>query len=100
FRAKELEVQALVIDKNDNIFAANSPSGKIYKIKPDGDSKVFFDPEDKYIWSLALDDEGNLYAGTGDKGKIYKIDKNGSGKLLVDTNESNITALAWDKKRL
>lgn len=95
----ELEVHAIICASDDSLYAATSPDGKIYKVKPDGKSSVFFDPEDKYIWSLALDNSGYLYAGTGDEGKIYRIDPNGQGKLLIDTTENNITALLWTADR-
>ncbi len=92
FQPQELQVQALVVDKNGVLYAATNPDGKVYRIehlapkavgkdvkddKSKGDSEwkssVYFDPGSKYIWDLALDDSGNLYVATGDHGEIFKV---------------------------
>src|SRR5579863_506013 len=74
YEPKELQVQALALDKDGCLYAATSPDGKVYKISRANSSapqtsysaSVFFDPKTKYIWSLALDAQGQLYVGTGD----------------------------------
>ncbi|MEO6725470.1 MAG: hypothetical protein ABIU20_10160, partial [Blastocatellia bacterium] len=73
-----------------------SPDGKIYRIAPNGEANVFFEPKAKYIWSLAFDLQGRLLVGTGDKGIIYRINPDGTGAPLVNTTQTNITALKVD----
>src|SRR5512142_1564051 len=43
-----LEIHVIAIDKNDQIYAATDPDGKIYKIARDGKSQLFYDPQAKY----------------------------------------------------
>ena len=43
------------------------------RITSGGQSEVYFDPGDKYIWSLAVMADGSLAVGTGDNGKLYRV---------------------------
>ena len=125
FQPQELQVQALVVDKNGVLYAATNPDGKVYKLeqttdsgavgvspagKQDGrdarsptnqngngwKSSVFFDPKTKYIWSLALDESGNLYVATGDHGEIFRVSPNGDHSLFFKSDEPHIRVLAFD----
>src|SRR4051812_35021006 len=84
FEPKELQVQALALDKDGTLYAATSPDGKVYKLargQKDSDytANVYFDPKTKYIWSLALDKDSRLYVGTGDRGEIFRVTTNKDG---------------------
>ena len=50
-----LNIQAIAIDRHDQVFVATSPDGKVYKVAASGKFEVFYDPKTKYIWALALD---------------------------------------------
>ncbi len=58
---------------------------------------MYFDCEDKYIWSLALDPSGVLYAATGEKGLIYKITAEGKGDVFYRTKATHAITLLIDK---
>ena len=121
----ELQVQALVVDKNGVVYAGTAPDGKVYKIehRPSGQpgksaseksdqnsdkakekldpgwtSSVYFNPETKYIWDLVLDAGGNLYVATGDRGEIYKVTPKGDHSLFFKSDEVHIRVLAIDGK--
>jgi len=123
FKPQELQVQALVVDKNGVLYAATNPDGKVYKIehtsaantngqearrstsetkedksKTEGGwtSSVYFDPQTKYIWALALDSAGNLYVATGDHGQIFRVTPNGEHSLFFKSDEPHIRVLAFD----
>src|SRR6185503_18194582 len=73
------------------------PDGKVYRLTSDGKSEVYFDPQDKYIWSLAILNDGSLAVGTGDNGKLYRVRATGAkpaDSLLVDTNQTHVMSLA------
>lgn len=97
FEGKDLEVHALAVDRDDNLYAATSPDPKVYKITRDGKSSVFYEPKAKYVWALAFDARGNLLVATGDKGELFTVDRGGQGKLLFSTDEMHVRSLALDK---
>ena len=118
FQPQELQVQALVVDKNGVLYAATNPDGKVYRIEhspskaatgKDGKdekskgksedewkSAVYFDPGSKYIWDMALDDSGTLYVATGDHGEIFRVTSSGEHSLFFKSDEPHIRVLAFD----
>jgi hypothetical protein len=123
FEPKELQVQALAVDKEGNVYAATSPDGKVYKIvksaaankatpapktdaankdastvpvDPNYSSSVFFDPKTKYIWTIGFDSDGRLYVGTGDRGEIFRVTKTGESSVFFKSDEAHIRTLAFD----
>jgi len=115
---KELQVQALALDKNGVLYAATNPDGKVYRIerqigapaakgkaetektKTAGDfsASMYFDPGTKYIWDLAFDNSGNLYVATGDHGEIYRVTPKGEHSLFFKSDEAHIRVLSVDTK--
>jgi WD40 repeat protein len=126
FQPQELQVQALVVDKQGVIYAATNPDGKVYRLERSSaaeagqppppknqeqragsqepttetgwKSSVYFDPGTKYIWALALDEAGNLYAATGDHGEIFRITPGGEHAVFFKSDEPHIRVLAFDKQ--
>jgi sugar lactone lactonase YvrE len=93
-----LEVHALAVDRKDQVYAATSPDGKVYRLREGAAPEVFFDPAAKYIWALAFDQSGNLFVATGDKGLIYRVTPAGSGAVFYRTEETHARSLAVDAK--
>ncbi len=118
FEPQELQVQALVVDKNDKngvVYAATAPDGKVYRLEPPRsgsqttkgaklDTKAswsatpYFDPGSKYIWDMVLDNAGALYVATGDHGEIYKVSPNGQHARFFQSDEVHIRVLALDPR--
>ncbi|HEX4425349.1 MAG TPA: hypothetical protein VH079_08105 [Terriglobales bacterium] len=111
FQPKELQVQALVVDKSGAVYAATNPDGKIYRIEHGAaadaktksadsgwSSSVYFDPGTKYIWDLALDGAGNLFVATGDKGEIFRVTPKGDHSVFFKSDETHIRVLALDSQ--
>jgi hypothetical protein len=100
FEPKELQVQALALDKDGTLYAATSPDGKVYKIiraqNGEYSAAPFFDPKSKYIWALATDNAGNVFVGTGDRGEIFRVNKTGDGSVFFKSDEAHIRSMAFD----
>ena len=101
FEPTELQVQALVVGKSGEIYAATNPDGKVYKLQRGASENtwttaVYFDPGTKYIWDLALDPAGNLYVATGDHGEIFRVSPKGEHSVFFKSDETHIRVLELD----
>ena len=91
-----LEIHALAVDSNNQLYAATDPDGKIYKVGADGKARVFYDPHQKYIWAMAFNSKGDLFVATGDQGEIHRVAHDGSGSVFFKTEETHARSLAVD----
>ena len=97
-----LEIHAIAIDKQDRVYAATSPDGKVYRIAKPGDSpakaEVFYNPKQKYIWAMAFGANGDLFIATGDGGEIHRVTPDGKGSIFFKSEETHARSLAIDSK--
>lgn len=128
FETKDISVQVVRVGPDGYIYAATLPSGKIYRLKADADSKqddtnatVIFDlakvsstakndqkeaankpePQARYIWAMTFDSQGRLYVATGDPGAVYRIDPAHPATpplQFFKSDEAHLRTLAWDTK--
>jgi sugar lactone lactonase YvrE len=96
-------IQAIAIDKQDRVYAATSPDGKVYRVDAAGKSEVFYDPKTKYIWALAFSSKGDLFVATGDEGEIHRVTGSsgsgpGVGSVFYKTEEAHVRSLAIDAR--
>ncbi|MEP7362191.1 MAG: hypothetical protein ABI972_02965 [Acidobacteriota bacterium] len=94
----EFQVQALALDKQDRLYAATSPDGKVYRIV-NGKAEVFYDPKAKYIWALAFNQAGDLFVATGDQGVIHRVTPAGQGSVFYQSGQTHVRSLAVDQKQ-
>lgn len=92
----ELEVHAVAVGPGDQIYAATSPDGKVYKVLAGGKAAVFYEPRAKYIWGMVFDSRGNLYVATGDRGEIHRVTPGGKGEVFYRTGERHARSVAVD----
>src|SRR5579863_3377717 len=91
-----IAVQALAIDRQDRLYAATSPDGKVYRVDSSGKAEVFYDPHTKYIWAMAFSSRGDLFVATGDQGEIHRVTPAGAGSVFYRTEETHVRSLAID----
>lgn len=92
---KEMEIYAITVDSDGNVFLGASPGGKIYKCAEGGEPTLFFETKEDYVWDLVFDKDGNLYVATGKEGKIFKISPDGKGEMYFDTPSANVMTLTF-----
>lgn len=91
-----LQIQSIAIDKQNRVYAATAPDGKVYRVDADGKFETFYDPKAKYIWALAFNSRGELFVATGDGGEIHKVGADGKGSVFFRTEETHARSLAID----
>ena len=91
-----LGIQAVALDRQDRVYAATSPDGKVYRVEANGKVDVFYDPKAKYIWALAFAPNGDLFVATGDQGEIHRVTPAGVGSVFYKTEEAHVRSLGVD----
>jgi hypothetical protein len=92
-------VFALAFDaKNNALYAATGPEGKLFRITAQGNAQVYFDAEEQHLMSVAVGPDGSVYAGASDKAKLYKITGPGRATVLYDFGRTEVRAIAVGPK--
>jgi len=91
-----IAVQAIAVDRQDRVYAATSPDGKVYRVDASGKADVFYDPKTKYIWALSFAKNGDLYVATGDRGEIHRVTPAGVGSVFFRTEEAHARSMTVD----
>lgn len=91
-----MEIHAIAVDAQDQVFAATSPDGQVYRIDRGGKATPFYDPKAKYIWAMAFNGRGDLFIATGDQGEIHRVTPDGKGSVFFRTEETHARSLAID----
>lgn len=88
-------VWALAFDKRqDALFAATGPEGKVFRIDAQGNAQIYFDSDEAHIVSLALGPDGSLYAGSSGKALLYQLTGPGRANVVMDFPGDDVKALA------
>ncbi len=101
FRTDALDVFAVLVKKNGDVYAGTSPEGKVYRIsiaastknKNTGEKKEFFNPDEKFIWDLKEDKTGNIICAVGSSGGVYRIDPTGQAVKIFTSEDTHIISL-------
>ncbi len=89
-------VWAIAAGKNNVLYAATGPEGKVFAIDKAGKGSLIYhaDKLAKNILSLAVAENGTLYAGTDTEGLVIQIDPaRKTGRVVLDAPEKEIAAL-------
>src|SRR5581483_3419735 len=68
-------IWSIASDGEGNAYAAAGSPARIYRIAPDGQATVIFEPKELQVQALVVDTSGVLYAATSPDGKVYKIER-------------------------
>lgn len=71
-------------DAAGNLYLATGGEGKIYKVTPDGASKVLYTAKDSQVFCLHLTADSTLYAGTGPSGQVVRISGDGKASVVAE----------------
>lgn len=90
------DIFCVAVNSKDEVFAAVSPEGKVYKLASSGKAALFYDSKEKYIWAMAFNPRGELFIATGDQGRIHRVSPDGKGGVFAETAETHVRSLAID----
>ena len=81
-----------VLGENQELIVSTGNNGTVYRVLPDVDPEVVFQPEEALSRALAIDDQGRIYVGTSPKGRVYRILPDGTQEIFFDPQDLYI----WD----
>ena len=68
-------IWSIAADAQGNVYAATGAPGRVYRITPQGQATVIFQPQELQVQALLVDAKGTVYAATSPDGKVYKIER-------------------------
>jgi len=88
-------IWAVASDDAGNIYAATGSPARVYRITPDGQATIIFEPQELQVQALEVGPHGVIYAATAPDGKVYKIEHKPQAK--ADAPKSSKTDTKAEK---
>jgi hypothetical protein len=85
-------IWAIAADDAGNVYAATGAPARVYRIAPNGQAAIIFEPQELQVQALQVGANGVIYAATAPDGKVYKIEHKPSGKADATKAEDNTSA--------
>src|SRR5579864_3787346 len=82
-------IWAMVSDDAGNIYAATGAPARVYRITPQGQATIIFEPQELQVQAVQVAGDGVIYAATAPDGKVYKIEHKAAGKTSSDKADSS-----------
>ena len=67
-------IWSIASDPGGNLYAATGAPARVYRITPDGQSSVIFEPQELQVQALVVASSELIYAATNPDGKVYRIE--------------------------
>ena len=67
-------IWAVAADDAGNVYVASGSPARVYRITPDGQATIIFEPRELQVQTLEVAPGGVIYAATAPDGKVYKIE--------------------------
>jgi len=81
-------VWAVAADDAGDVYAATGSPARVYRITPDGQSTIIFEPQELQVQTLEVGPHGVIFAATAPDGKVYKIEHQAGDKHKAKKSES------------
>ena len=67
-------IWAIAADDAGNVYVAAGAPARVYRITPDGEATIIFEPKELQVQALQTGPGGAIYAATAPDGKVYKLE--------------------------
>lgn len=96
FSPDEALALSLVHDSHGNVYVGTGHQGKVFRVSPDGKSKVVLTAKEPDIFAMAIAPDGDLYVGSTPDGKVYRVAPDGTSSVFYTPKAKYIWALQFD----
>jgi hypothetical protein len=93
FTSEQPVIWSVATAPDGSLYAATGHRGRVFRIEPNGTSKLLWTADRPEIFAITVDNAGILYAATSPDGKIYRIE-NGKATEYFDPRTKYIWSLA------
>ncbi len=83
-------------DEQGNVYVATGGPARVYRITPDGNATIIFQPQELQVQTLEVAAGGVIYAGTAPDGKVYKIEHKAAEKASKQESKATDKEAAKD----
>ncbi len=80
-------------DAEGNAYIAAGSPARVYKVTPQGQASIVFEPQELQVQSLLMSKDGSLYAATSPDGKVYKITRAAANPPKAPATKANAAHL-------
>jgi hypothetical protein len=67
-------IWAIASDDAGNVYTATGAPARVYRVTPDGQASIIFEPQELQVQALEVGPGGVIYAATAPDGKVYKLE--------------------------
>src|ERR1700730_5628628 len=85
-------IWAIAADDAGNVYAATGAPARVYRVTPNGQAAIIFEPQELQVQALQVGANGVIYAATAPDGKVYKLEHKPSGKADAARADDNKSA--------
>ena len=93
FTSEQPVIWSVATGPDGALYAATGHRGRVFRIEPNGTSKLLWTADRPEVFAITVDKSGILYAASSPDGKIYRID-NGKATEYFDPKTKYIWSLA------
>jgi len=81
-------IWAVAADEAGNVYAATGAPARVYRITPQGQASIIFEPQELQVQALEVGPGGVIYAATAPDGKVYRIEHKAGEKAEAAKSDS------------
>jgi hypothetical protein len=94
FTSEQPVIWSVAAAPDGSLYAATGHRGRVFRIQPDGTSKLLWTADRPEVFAITTDKSGAVYAASSPDGKIYRIDSAGKATEYFDPKTKYIWSLA------
>jgi sugar lactone lactonase YvrE len=94
FTSEQPVIWSIATAPDGAIYAATGHRGRVFRIEPNGTSRVLWTADRPEVFAITVDKSGIVYAASSPDGKIYRIDATGKATEYFDPKTKYIWSLA------
>jgi hypothetical protein len=96
FSPDETVALAIAAAPGGAIYIGTGHQGKVYRVDPSHQGKLFFQAPEPEVTALAVGRDGAVYVGSSPEGKIYRVQTDEKSSVFFDPKTKYVWALTFD----